>query len=155
MQIKGILARFLPLCNVTICILGLMLCLQTFADYERSAKAANQKLDEAFLYCHCKKEMFDGVEYNNGDLSRINADNTLTKVSQDKLDENIKEFIEKNSDKVKIFCFVSKPGDNDYQWTEKKLDDIKKAWDIDDKTRRLTRLINIPLEFKNKTEEKP
>ncbi|MDR3111360.1 MAG: hypothetical protein LBU65_16950 [Planctomycetaceae bacterium] len=153
-MIKGIIARFIPLCDISICVLGLMLILSAFANYDQTRLNVQSPVSAYYFYCHPDKDPLK--------LSLINpkakSEDEYLKEFDITSDKDYNKLILENKytdEDIIFFYLCSKKDDDDFRWTNDVMEKIKEKWGIKDEgNRKIQRLINVPVEWKsNKKEE--
>ena len=116
MSYSRIIARLIPLSDVAICILGLLLILLVFADFQQS----QAKVSVEFFYAH-----------PNGECWYIPVEGEAVKVGIDCIDD-IEAIFGGNRDPMKerlpLLILFSLPKEAGEFWTDDRIDELRKTW---------------------------
>lgn len=159
MKIKSIIARFLPLLDVAIVLLGLMVVLMSYAHYENKNEAtknetelekqsqnddaAHQKdkeLDDSSQETSSRKDDAQDIERHvelvllhaadDGKCYRIEAGtNVRDEISTDD-DKDIRPILDRSPEKAKLILLVSRSGEIDTLWPGDRVDRLEKNWNL-------------------------
>lgn len=159
MKIKSIIARFLPLLDVAVVLLGLMVVLMSYAHFEQKSEdsknettlekqsqnddAAHQRdeasEDSSAETSHQKDNAQDIERHvelvllhaaDDGKCYRIETGtNIRDEISTDD-DKDIRPILDQSPEKAKLILLVSRSGEIDTLWPGDRVDRLAKNWNL-------------------------
>lgn len=143
MNVKGIVARFLPLLDVITCLLGMFILLLAVAKIDSSPTTGAEKIRILFLLLTEKGKTVQKIDPNTMTLEFFKTES----------DEDIRKFFEGYEDVQKLILLCSKEGDEDDLWTNDRKDELITLWKLNERKIMLERLKNLPNDFLHTKQE--
>ncbi len=138
MNIKTIIARFLPLLDVTVVLLGLMMVLMAYAQFEEeSARSGEQAASSEFAEAQAKPGVRIIYLYGNPDGSCHEFDPAIkekkNRIATDS-DKDIRSILdEQASDATWLLLFTLANDKHEGKWSQQKISTLKKTWKLNEK----------------------
>jgi hypothetical protein len=138
MNTQNIIARFIPLTDVAILLLGLLIILMTAAKFDNKSANDEQKnnvIDVIYFYAKTDGSCYLFNPETNKEERFVDTES----------DKDIRKILDQSKSKVQLLFLISRSGDWDYKWEPQKIDSLKKNWKLDENKHRIFRLTDVPL----------
>ncbi len=153
-RIAKIMARLLPLMDLSILLLGMFVVFMTFAKFSEQKDLSEKKLEKetvkSFVETSNKGKFTiecvfaacpgDPSRFQSGECYEVTGD---FRRGEKVRDERIRKIIENNKPRRTIICLLTSAGAWDQDWTDEKVQLLKKKWGEESERLDIVRILNI------------
>jgi hypothetical protein len=140
MNVKGIIARFLPLLDVITCLLGMFIILLAVAKMNAAPTVDTEKIRILFLYAK-PDGMIEKIDPNTGTLTPFDKET----------DKDIAAFFRTDSPnkQSKLLFLCGRYGDTDEYWSPRQREALETKWKLQEHNIRYSDLSSFPFPSNN------